>query len=475
MKIRQIAEPQLAFGQNNHVCPRAGIMKYGVYDTNMKIRPERIIVGAVSSNQCLDELNIWLERCGKYIPPQEDSDQPNLRTEFCGFTKDIGFRAELVFGDEVRRFIRNRDLKEVMNLQDWNLRVNKAVELYFRQIKFLAQNRPVDVIVCVIPDDLYDLISKRPPPVIEETIEDNQTDDLYEVNFRRLLKARTMHLGKPLQLIRQKSLQKNPHRMQDDATRAWNFTTALYYKANQATVPWKLIGNINRPSVCYVGIGFYRSRDRQTLNTSLAQVFDELGNSVILRGTPVDLDKDDRRPHLSSDQAEQLLSQALTEYEIALQNTPGRVVLHKSSNYSKAELDGFRAATDSMRINTVDFVTLLDTDLKLLRHGNYPPYRGMHIELDHTTHLLYTRGFVPYYETYPGKYVPQPVEVRIAEADESPDNICDEILSLTKMNWNNTQFDGKYPITLVCARRVGQIMKYLADDERPQINYSFYM
>lgn len=475
MKIRQIPEPQLAFGQNNHICPRAGIMKYGVYDTKMKIRPDRVIIGAVSSSQCLDEFNTWLDRCRRYIPPQEESEQPNLRAEFCGFNKDIGFQAELVFGDEVSRFIRNRDLQEVIKLQDWNLRVNQAVELYFRQIKFLAQNRPVDVIVCVIPDDLYDLISKRPPPVIEETIEDDQMDDLYEVNFRRLLKARTMHLGKPLQLIRQKNMQKNPRGMQDDATRAWNFVTALYYKANQATVPWKLIGNINRPSVCYVGIGFYRSRDRQTLNTSLAQVFDELGNSVILRGTPVDLDKDDRRPHLTTDQAEHLLFQALTEYEIALQTTPGRVVLHKSSNYNHAELEGFRAATDSMRVNNVDFVTLLDTDLKLLRHGNYPPYRGMHVELDKASHLLYTRGFVPYYATYTGKYVPQPLEVRIAESDESADSICDEILSLTKMNWNNTQFDGKYPITLVCARRVGQIMKYLGDDERPQINYSFYM
>ncbi|MBZ0296854.1 MAG: hypothetical protein K8L99_30110 [Anaerolineae bacterium] len=475
MRIRQISEPQLAFGQNNHVCPRAGIMKYGVYDTNMTIRPSRIVVGAVGSSQNLNELNTWLERCRGFIPPQEDSEQPNLRAEFCGFNNNIGFRAELVFGEEVSRFIRNRDLQEVIKLQDWNRRVNQAVELYFRQIKFLAQNRPVDVIVCVIPDELYDLVSKMQLPSIEESIEDDQTDDLYEVNFRRLLKARTMHLGKPLQLVRQKSLQKNPRGMQDDATRAWNFTTALYYKANQATVPWKLISNINRPSICYVGIGFYRSRNRQTLNTSLAQVFDELGNSVILRGTPIDTDKDDRRPHLKAEQAEQLLSQALNEYEIALDTSPGRVVLHKSSNYNEAELEGFRAATDAMRVNSVDFVTLLDADMRLLRHGNYPPYRGMHVELDQANHLLYTRGFVPYYETYTGKYIPEPLEVRIAEADESPDNICDEILSLTKMNWNNTQFDGKYPITLVCARRVGQIMKYLGDDERPQINYSFYM
>jgi hypothetical protein len=45
------------------------------------------------------------------------------------------------------------------------------------------------------------------------------------------------------------------------------------------------------------------------------------------------------------------------------------------------------------------------------------------------------------------------------------------------MNWNNTQFDGKYPITIGCARKVGQIMKYLEDeaDEKIKSSYCFYM
>ena len=53
--------------------------------------------------------------------------------------------------------------------------------------------------------------------------------------------------------------------------------------------------------------------------------------------------------------------------------------------------------------------------------------------------------------------------------------IAEEILALTKMNWNNTQFDGKYPITLHCARQVGSILKYLDESERPPTSYSYYM
>src|SRR5260221_12578442 len=124
-----------------------------------------------------------------------------------------------------------------------------------------------------------------------------------------------------------------------------------------------------------------------------------------------------------------------------------------------------------MQVRTFDLVTVLDARMRFLRKGQYPPYRGTHIELDRDNHLLYTRGSVPYYRTYPGKYIPQPLEVRVVESDESPGVICNEILSLTKMNWNNTQFDRKYPITIECARKVGLIMKYLGEHEEPQISY----
>ena len=41
------------------------------------------------------------------------------------------------------------------------------------------------------------------------------------------------------------------------------------------------------------------------------------------------------------------------------------------------------------------------------------------------------------------------------------------------MNWNNTQFDGKYPITISCARRVGEIMKYLTPEQVELINNQY--
>lgn len=53
--------------------------------------------------------------------------------------------------------------------------------------------------------------------------------------------------------------------------------------------------------------------------------------------------------------------------------------------------------------------------------------------------------------------------------------IATEILALTKLNWNNTQFDSFYPITLKAARQVGDILRHL-DGKPPELTrYAYYM
>jgi hypothetical protein len=72
-----------------------------------------------------------------------------------------------------------------------------------------------------------------------------------------LLKAQTLSLGRPVQIVREHSLDEDVTDQQDPATKAWNFCTALYYKSGQ-TIPWKLVTDKHRPSVCAVGVSFYR-------------------------------------------------------------------------------------------------------------------------------------------------------------------------------------------------------------------------
>jgi len=473
MNIEHLLEPRLLFANGTHICPRRGIAEYGVFDQTQSTRRKEFYIGGVGTSVCIDLLSKWIIRCGGVIAVPSDVKQENLRLPFYGFSKNSGFGATMEFSDNLARTIKNSDVKDIIKIKNRTERVEKAIEQYYENIKFLAQNRHVDVIVCVIPENLFKVISTEDRSS-EETLE-SEDQGYEELNFRRALKAKAMYLGKPLQLIRQNSI--DPIKVagqQDDATKAWNFSTALYYKSG-STIPWKLEQNASKATSCAVGISFYRSRDRQSLNTSLAQIFDELGNGLILRGTPIEINKNDRTPRLTSQQSYDLLTAALNEYRVALSTFPARVVVHKSSNFTEEEIEGLESAASDMRIDTVDFVTVMDSKLRLFRNGNYPPYRGTLAGLDEVRHILYTRGSVWYYQTYPGLYVPQPIELRIVKSEESPNFIAKEILGLTKMNWNNTQFDGKYPVTLGCSRKVGEIMKYLKDSDTPQIRYGYYM
>lgn len=107
-----------------------------------------------------------------------------------------------------------------------------------------------------------------------------------EQNFRRYLKAKAMQYNIPIQIVRDR-IAKPTADMQDEATIAWNFFTALYYKASGT--PWALIRKDVAETTCYAGISFFKSRDRSTTQTSIAQIFNELGKGVILRGEEITL------------------------------------------------------------------------------------------------------------------------------------------------------------------------------------------
>ena len=56
----------------------------------------------------------------------------------------------------------------------------------------------------------------------------------------------------------------------------------------------------------------------------------------------------------------------------------------------------------------------------LFRTGQLPPLRGTSVQLDQRSLLLYTRGSVPYFRTYPGLYVPS----HCCFAPPDPARIC---------------------------------------------------
>lgn len=491
MKIKLLEEPSLEFGLGESICPKRGIAAMTPYDL-ANVRPEKITLGLIGKSESIDNITSWLQSAKKTIRNNKQN-LPNLFPEFPGFNKDRAFQSEIAYDNSYLRKLNNSDVEQIIkDADDIDSVIEKIVQLYMTEIKFLTKNKKPDVILCILDDKLTSLFittstkkksttknAMDEADLNDEDLAENPDNEFYsegetnkkEYNFRRLLKARAMRYGVPIQIMRDKIA--SPSRdMQDPATIAWNFFTAIYYKASGT--PWSLKKE-SSDIICYAGISFYRSRDKQTIQTSVTQIFNEHGKGVILRGAEVELKKGDKEPHLSEQQAFELMDTALGEYYEALKIFPQRLVIHKSSNFSESEIDGFKRATTKHKINSVDLVTIMSSSLRLFRDNNYPPLRGTMCSIDSKNYILYTRGFVNYFDTYPGSYIPDPLLIRLFSHDESPEVICKEILGLTKMNWNNTQFDRKFPITIECSRKVGDILKYLDPDEQPQLKYSFYM
>ena len=97
--------------------------------------------------------------------------------------------------------------------------------------------------------ELFDLLDE-----VEETPEDFLKRDL-----RLALKARALKNRLPIQLATD-ALLLDGDRNQDAATRAWNFSVGLYYKAGG--VPWRLPPT--HRETCFVGVSFPSLPDNAT-------------------------------------------------------------------------------------------------------------------------------------------------------------------------------------------------------------------
>jgi hypothetical protein len=487
MKVELIKpDPDLEFG-NGGRCQdmRFGIGHYGTFDFADASGPRQIKIGFVGTDETISSLIEWFEKCEGEIPAKP-SKQPRLYPPFPGFAPNHSFHSKLVWNSNEFRTV---TIPDSAKLGTFNEVVEKVVDLYVEEINQVIEKSGAKVVLCAPPIEHLKLVTHVVGMEEEVTPagEDDETDEEEETTrheFHDLLKAKSLHLRTPLQYVlpatydetkaaAQKKLKNRDQ--QDEATRAWNLFTAIYYKARG--IPWRMTREETEKKTCYLGVSFFRTLDRKRIYASSAQVFNELGEGVVVRGGLAYEDKNDRQIHLDNDGAYNLINLALEAFKDEHHHYPARVVLHKTSSFTQDEHDGFIRFLKEKEIEFVDFVYLRESFTRLYRKDTYPPLRGTLWHLEDRRAILYTRGSVPFYETYPGTYPPRSLYMDCAYAQKSVKELARECLALSKMNWNNTRFDGQLPITLRAARQVGIILKYLEGVKKEGISpsYRFYM
>jgi hypothetical protein len=500
MKVERLPEPNLRFKSGVDTYCKFGLGNHGPYDATKAGHKSVVTLGVVGMKESIDKARDWIALCNSYLEsrPHGEKEEINkdLFPDFPG--ADDAFNTTLVFED---RFVQEIRLSDYAKLNRGNdiAYTSRLLEIFEEKIKLMLEvggdDKP-DVILCILTEEMYELghaagdyhkrLRKRvgdPNQInlfadwdkFSGTPYSRDEEEPFYINFRSSMKKMAMSssVGVPIQILKSATIDPDDHSGQNIATKAWNICTGLYYKSGKH--PW-ILDEID-PRACYLGISFYhkKSHYQDDVYTSMAHMFANDFQDIILRGRKVNFDDVLGEPFLDHDKSVSLVTQALEVFDRHRESKPKRMVIHKTSGFRDGEVRGFSEVLEKAGI-MYDLVTLTKSSVRLVRYGTMPVPRGSMFNVDGVT-FLYTKGYVPELKTYPGVHLPAPFQVTKARGDSSLKEICREILALTKLNWNSADFCGGLPITIGFSRNVGQVLKTFdeGEKEQPAESYRFYM
>ncbi len=497
----RLPEPTLLFGYGQAMeDPRDGLTLFGPLD---KGKPYGIRYGVIGTKDGVRRFSNWVAKIQGPISNQP----PRLaRPPFPGF--EAIFKIPWKQQPELEIIVAQDTLDKNLHLGDKHQRVYKTVEVFSESIKntIKQEETNVDVWFVIIPDEVYKYC--RPESFLEPSlkivtktkmtfkeakelhywpslfVEEGITIPYqFEVNFHNQLKARLLEYHAPTQIIRESTIAHleirdklgRPTRKLDalQSAIAWNLCVAGFYKAGGQ--PWKL-GAI-RDGVCYIGLVFkqdLRNIDHRS-SCCAAQMFLDSGDGVVFKGAVGPwFSPQEKDFHLSGDAAKELVGIALRSYTEKKGKPPNELFLHGKVRFNDEEWLGFKAAV-GRETNLVGVRIRPVGDFKLFRKGQNPVLRGLAYIQDERTAYLFTKGFVPRLQTYPGREVPNPLLVDVCRGEARIEVVLNDIMALTKLNYNSCEFADGEPVTLVFADAVGEILTAGPLGEIPPLPFKYYI
>jgi hypothetical protein len=298
------------------------------------------------------------------------------------------------------------------------------------------------------------------------------------------VKSSAIPLGCSTQFLEQNTLTN----LQQCRVRWW-LSLATYAKGMRT--PWALT-ELDKDSA-YVGIGYsvrHRAEGEGHVVLGCSHLYSPNGHGLQFRLNKIENPIMRRKnPFMSFDDARRLGEGIRELFFDAHLKLPKRVVVHKQTPYLKEEREGLQAGLDG-----VDCVELLqiyvDDTLRYLAsrpaydgsleiHG-YPIRRGTTIVVDDNTALLWVHGASTALDQrktyYQGKRrIPAPlVMVRYAGTSELM-TLAEEVLGLSKMNFNSFDLYGQLPATIETSRRVAGIGALLDRYTDRSYDYRLFM
>lgn len=489
MNLIQLEEPKLLFAHGQGVeDPRDGLTLFGPLDSTGAYG---VRYGVVGTELGIKRFRRWVERIQS---PLVNEKPLRSRPPFPGFEAAFGIPWQPE--PTLAAAIPDHELASCLHLDDKYKRVYETAKLFASRILTATKDEEAkpDLWFVVIPDDVYrfcrprssvprDLrvtaagkmkpsvarsFGKAPPlPLFTDWLEDAKAYR-YDPDFRHQLKAQLLAAQVPTQIVRESTVayrdftKKSGAPIRDlevmEPDIAWHLSAAAYYKLGAR--PWKLAGV--REGVCYVGLVFKKEeRSGDPRNACCAaQMFLDSGDGVVFKGNVGPWYNEQRGHfHLNLIAAHQLAEQAISAYKAKHGGTPPKeMFIHGRVRFSDPEWAGFQEVAGKatkligVRIREADSLRLYRQDSAM------PILRGLALIRNPSLAFLWTRGFVPRLQTYPGREVPRPLMVDVCRGKMDITTILQDIMGLTKLNYNACRYADGVPVTLKFADAVGEIL-----------------
>lgn len=466
-----LTEPELSFDpehqDRSHIHPLIGLQEYGPYSRSVISQvfdPLRVaFIVAHGQTGLAKHLLSELEQ------PTQPRERRSYLIEYTGFSRVFGVRVgpamkgchvELEQG--LDESIANSSQPHIV-LADALMRALSTIEPHRSEF---------DVVVMVLPDRW------------ERGFYGGEHEDF---DLHDYLKAVTASRSMPLQILQEGRAFQYPCR----CSVMWRLSVALYCKAGG--VPWKLAGT--DPETAFVGLSYaLREADavRPRFVTCCSQVFDSDGTGLEFIAYDVDDVRLEREnPYLNRAQMRRLMARSLALYQRRhAGRSPKRVVVHKSTEFTRDEVVGCFDAWPTTRglelIQVQQDVSWRAVQINPPKErgakglpGRYPCRRGSFLHLGSRDVLLWTQGNVPmarekdFYKE--GKGIPSPILLSRFAGHGSFDELCRDVLGLSKMNWNNDGLYDRLPVTMSYAGVLARTVKRMPQLTSRPYQFRFLM
>ena len=496
--LLKLPEPELSFRFGAQLeDPRDGLAVFGPLDDGSSYGMR---VGVVSTARGLKLYSDWVNRIQRPISLATDV---VARPMFPGFEAVYGIPWNPM--PVISLQVNEEELAQTIYLSDRHQRVFRTVDTFADLIIAALHTEEItpDLWFVVVPEDIYRYCRPQSSVESKKSITTNSpmtrksagrllsqasmfdSDHAeaqpyyYDVDFHHQLKAKMLAHRAPIQIIREPILELGSFATPDQESAAtqlaiaWNLTSSSFYKAGGR--PWK--ASSVREGVCYVGIVFkeeHASVDGRSACCA-AQMFVDSGDGFVFRGA-VGPWRTRRRGefHLSRTAACELLSKAIETYARERGVVPRELFIHGKVRFWDDEWAGFlEAAGDSTRVTGVRIRNA--NEIKLYGPGSYPILRGLAYLSSTNTAYLWTRGYTPRLQTYAGREVPRPLLVDVCRGEFDLPTVLQDVMALTKLNYNACMHSDGMPVTLRFADAVGEILTAGPITSDPPLPFKHYI